>query len=69
MATCLIAMISIEQCKKLIGETNLSYSEIEEIRDIIYALTESVFDDLAEKPIVTNIDSTNITQDNVSISK
>ena len=62
-------MISVEQCKKHIGETNLSDSEIEEIRDIIYALTESVFDDLAEKPIVTNIDSTNITQDNVSISK
>jgi len=62
-------MISVEQCRRYINEVDLPDNKIEEIRDIIYALTESVFDGLVERSVVTNIDSTNIASDNISISK
>lgn len=44
-------MLSAEQCKKIIGDTNLSDKEIEEIRNEIYALVEGVFDNLEQKSI------------------
>ncbi|MCX6739571.1 MAG: hypothetical protein NT098_06025 [Candidatus Parcubacteria bacterium] len=36
--------ITIEECRKCIGDTNLPDETVAEIRDAIYALTESVFD-------------------------
>lgn len=37
-------MISIEECKKHIGNLNLSDKEIEEIRDALYVLAENALD-------------------------
>lgn len=58
-------MISIEQCKKHIGETHLSDSEVVEIRDAIYALVESVFDKLESELLVDRLDLKDGSRDNV----
>lgn len=42
-------MISIEECKKYIGETNLSDKEIEKIRELLYAFVERSLDYIVEK--------------------
>jgi hypothetical protein len=46
-------MLSIEQCKKLIGDKTLSDKEVEEIRDELYILANLAFDHWKEtrKPI------------------
>ncbi|MDP3955901.1 MAG: hypothetical protein Q8Q18_01505 [bacterium] len=59
-------MLSAEQCKKIIGETNLSDREIEEIRNALYALVEGVFDDLAQKSTVETLDYKDRNSDDVT---
>jgi len=46
-------MLSIEQCRKLIGDKTLSDKEVEEIRDELYVLANLAFDHWKEtkKPL------------------
>lgn len=38
-------MISINQCKEILGDSNFSDEQITEVRDILYAMVEQVFDE------------------------
>lgn len=42
-------MISIDECKKYIGENKLSNEQIEELRDGLYFLIEKIVDDYSNK--------------------
>lgn len=47
-------MLSIEQCKKLIKDKNLSDEEVEEIRGEIYILANLAFENWRRKKNDTN---------------
>lgn len=38
-------MLSIKECRKHIGETNLSDKQVKEFRDTLYILCEQVIDE------------------------
>ena len=42
-------MLSIEECKKFIGETKRSDKEIEELRDALYVSVEKILDPYFEE--------------------
>lgn len=41
-------MLAIAECKKHLGETNLTDEQVEEFRDALYVLIEQVIDDYIE---------------------
>jgi hypothetical protein len=45
--------LSIEECKKYIGNLNLTDKQIEEVRDILYAFIEQALDYSIDSGIVT----------------
>ena len=38
-------MLSIERCKEILGNRNISDSQIEKLREALYALTENIIDE------------------------
>ncbi len=42
-------MLSIQRCREHLGETDLSDKQIEEFRDNLYVLCETIIDDYIEK--------------------
>lgn len=45
-------MITIEECKKYIGNLNLTDKQIEEVRDLLYAFVEQSLDYVVNSGIV-----------------
>ena len=52
-------MLSISECRELLGETELTDSQVEQLRDALYATVENVLDDYYDR-IKTNAKSTNL---------
>jgi hypothetical protein len=42
-------MLSISQCKEYLEETNLDDKQVEELRDILYVISENLIDDYLER--------------------
>ena len=40
-----ILMLSISQCKKLLGKTDLTDKQVEDLRDALYAIIENILDE------------------------
>jgi hypothetical protein len=42
-------MISIERCKEILGEPQMADSEVEKLREALYAMVESILDNHFEE--------------------
>lgn len=47
-------MISIERCKEILGE-NMTNSEVEKTRDVLYSMVESILDNYFEEFAIIKI--------------